>query len=235
MMTEQIGVRDLTLAGLAHRCAQETERFFQKVAYDARYCFELFRRAIEERNQRAWDLLYRQYRTLVVGWARRHPAFVDSGEEAQYFVNRAFEKMWSAMSPEKFTQFGNLKSVLRYLQMCVHSAVIDQTRSTEPPTTDTPPEETVGDEREPEETAEEQVLERLSRRRVWREVDARLKDEQERKVVYGSFVLGLKPSRLYEHYSGSFHDVNEIYRVKENVMARFRRDTELQEFLRENA
>ena len=49
-------------------------------------------------------------------------------EEPQYFANRAFEKMWGVLSPQKFGQFPNLKSLLRYLQMCVHSVIVDYAR-----------------------------------------------------------------------------------------------------------
>ena len=60
----------------------------------------------------------------------RHAAYAASGEEADYFINRAFEKMWLALSPERFGGFPDLKSLLRYLQMCVHSAVYDVVRKT---------------------------------------------------------------------------------------------------------
>ena len=62
---------------------------------------------------------------------QRHAAFPASGEEAQYFVNRAFDKLWTAMTPQKFERFPDLKSLLRYLQMCVHSAIIDHVRVAE--------------------------------------------------------------------------------------------------------
>ena len=45
-----------TIAGLAHRCRQETDLFFRRLENDERYCFELFRRAIETKNEQAWNL-----------------------------------------------------------------------------------------------------------------------------------------------------------------------------------
>ena len=130
-MSHQTELQLLTLAGIAHRCAQETELFFQRQRYDPRYCFELFRRAIVHCNQRAWEIAYAQYRSLVAGWVERHSAFSTSGEEVQHFVNRAFEKMWVALTPDKFNNFSDLKSLLRYLQMCVHSVILDQVRVAE--------------------------------------------------------------------------------------------------------
>ena len=58
-------------------------------------------------------------------------------------------------------------------------------------------------------------------------LSARLRDEKERRVIYGSFVLALKPRALYEQFRALFSDVDEIYRVKQNVLARLRHDPEL--------
>src|SRR5688572_16981463 len=111
----------LRLGSVARRCAQESELFFRREPNDPRFCFELLRRAILEHNQDAWEMSYSQYRTLVSGWITRHPGFTDSGEESGYFVNAAFDKFWSAITPDKFALFADLRAVLRYLQMCVHS------------------------------------------------------------------------------------------------------------------
>lgn len=231
-MSQQASLQALTLSGIVHHCSQETEKFFQRVSYDPRYCFELFRRAIQDQSQRAWDYVYRQYRSIVAGWVRRHESFRGSGEQVQYFINRAFEKMWSAMSPEKFQQFSNLKAVLRYLQMCVHSAIIDEVRSSGPVIADTDDDLLTYYDAGETSAAEDDALDKLYQEKVWQEIEARLNDEKERVVVYGSYVLALKPSRLYEQFPDTFDDVNDVYRVKENVLARFRRDAGLQHILK---
>lgn len=232
-MSQADNVKLLTLAGVAHRCARETERFFRSQNYDPHYCFELFRRAILHHNERAWALVYEQYRPLVAGWVERHSAFEASGEESQYFVNRAFEKMWSAISPDSFGRFPDLKSLLRYLQMCVHSAVVDEVRSSEAPTVDVEDDALAALSRSADAGIEKQALTRALREDFWQRIDERLNDEKERLVVRGSYVLGLKPRELYADYQTTFEDVTEIYRIKQNVMDRFRRDRELQEWLGE--
>lgn len=234
-MIDPMELEPLTLAGVAHHCAQETERFFHRQQHDPRYCFELFRRAIIDRSQRAWELVYRQYRPLVAGWVERHSAFASSGEEIQYFVNRAFEKMWSALPAEKFERFPNLKSLLRYLQMCVHSVILDQVRNTEQVVLSPEPEVLAAGGQATAPGVERQALSQLEQQAFWQEINTRLNSDQERRVVYGSFVLGLKPRQLYAHYPDVFRNVQEIYRVKENVLARLRRDDELKELLEADA
>jgi DNA-directed RNA polymerase specialized sigma24 family protein len=227
-MTHQMNLQSLTLAGIVHRCTQETERFFRRQGHDPRFCFELFRRAIVDRSQHAWAQVYTQYRPLVAGWVERHSAFTSSGEEVQYFVNRAFEKMWSALTPAKFTKFPNLKSLLRYLQMCVHSAILDQVRRMELAVVDIQDELVMGQAGQV--PGGDDALARIHRQELWSEISRRLHDEQERSVVYGSFVLGLKPREIVAQFGDQFGDVREVYRAKENVLARLRRDVELSRF-----
>ena len=234
-MSDRTDVRLLTLTGIAHRCAQETELFFQRQRYDPRYCFELFRRAIVHCNQRAWEIAYAQYRSLVAGWVERHSAFSTSGEEVQHFVNRAFEKMWVALTPDKFNNFSDLKSLLRYLQMCVHSVILDQVRVAEQSGMDIQDELLAAEDETENPAVETQALDRVHRQGFWREINARLRNEKECQVVYGSFVLAMKPREIYAQFQEAFRDVNEVYRVKENVLARLRRDAEIRKLLGKDA
>jgi len=228
-------VRLLTIVGLVHRCAQETELFFQRKPYDPRYCFELFRRAIVGRNQQAWESIYGQYLRLVTGWVQRHPLHATSGEEAQFFANSAFEKMWTALTPEKFERFPDLKSVLRYLQMCVHSAIVDYVRQAAYTTEEFSADLSPLDDQDSGADLEAQVLGQVNNEEFWRLISERLNDDKERRVVYGCFILDLKPRELHAQSGRMFADVSEIYRVKQNVLTRLRRDPALAKFLLEDA
>lgn len=225
----QTEIQSLTLAGVRHRCAQETERFFARKEHDPRFCFELFRRAILQRNDLAWECVYAQYRSLVVRWLERHPALPMSGEEAQFFLNRAFEKMWRGLTPEKFAMFEDLKSILRYLQMCAHSVVIDFLRRKEQKvlldSVDEAEQMLVS-----EETAvEDQITNELEKQKLWDWLEDQFNDEKERLAIYGIFVLGLKPAEVVGEYGRVFQNVKEVYRAKENVVARLRRSQEFKQ------
>ncbi len=234
-MAHERSMKLLSLGSISQRCAQETDLFFRRQDYDPRYCFELFRRAILHNNERAWEFVFHQYRPLVTSWVKRHSAFSSTGEEVQYFVNRAFERMWSALTPEKFDRFSNLKAVLSYLQLCVHSAIIDAVRLAGPTTVDIDQKPTVIRGGTPGSSIEALALQRAQNEELWRLIGERMGDEKERLVVYGSFVLALKPRQLHSQFQGSFESVQEIYRIKQNVLARLRRDRALKEFLGDGA
>jgi len=215
-------MRSLSLASVAHRCRQESERYFRRQANDSTYCYELFRRAILERSDAAWALIYEQYTPQVAGWIKSHNSYASSGEEVSYFVNRAFEKMWSAIQPEKFPRFPDLKSLLRYLQLCVQSVVIDHVRAEEFTTLEEPAIVLEG--------VEVPILNALQRQAFWQQIQRRLHDAREQQLLYYRYGLGLKPRQLCEHFPEEFPDVNEVYGMTQNILARLRRDEELRQF-----
>jgi DNA-directed RNA polymerase specialized sigma24 family protein len=230
-MAQETDLQALTLSGLAQRCARETELFFARCRHDPRYCFEIFRRAVVEGCQQAWAQVYAQYSPLVTNWVHRHIHYPDCGEETPFLVNRAFEKMWAAMTSAKFSRFPDLKSVLRYLQMCAHSVVIDELRKSVALAANIDAETLPSSGSPNGRSVDDHALTMLHYNDFWDAIGERLHNEKERYVVYGSYILGLKPRQLIEEYRYTFHDVREIYRIKENVLARLRRDAELKDFL----
>jgi DNA-directed RNA polymerase specialized sigma24 family protein len=229
-MTSSRQLRLLDVDRLADECAEQTARFFSRTEHDTGYCFELFRRAIVGRNSYAWEKIYRIYQPLVASWVSRHSAMGTAGEEVDYFVNGAFDKIWSAVKAEKFSQFQDLASLLRYLQTCVHSVVVDHTRSNQIGTTDVekwsnrvPPDSPL---------IEQYVTDQLERLRLWQMVVSLSKDEKEIVVLRCSFVYDLKPSEIYAAYPDLFKNLEELYRVKRNLLNRLRRNPTIRQFLR---
>jgi hypothetical protein len=226
----QVDIQTVPLSGISQRCAQESDRFFNRQAYNPRFCYELFRRAILARNEEAWARIYAQYQRLVSHWVERNAAFAASGEDVVYFVNRAFEKMWLGITPEKFETFPNLKSILRYLQMCVHSVLVDFVRQKEYKLVLESVED-VGYLVGTEETAvEDQIAAQLDKVELWAWLKQQLNDEKEYCVVYGMFILALKPREMLTQYPTVFEDVKDVYRVKENLVVRLRRSDEFRQF-----
>jgi hypothetical protein len=212
----------LPLSVVANGCSQESQRFLQRTAHDPTFCYDLFRRAIVERNQRAWDRVYAQYveeTPIVRRWVERHGLFAATGEDAAFFVNRAFEKMWGAVSPEKFAAFPDLTSLMRYLKLCVNSVISDYARQMHPPDV-TLQESDPSPDRNPHQ-------DRVERQELWQLIESRLNSDQERTAIYCRYDLGMKPSEITTQYPQLFADVQEVYRVLQNVLNRLRRDHEL--------
>jgi hypothetical protein len=182
-----------------------------------------------ERAEDAWGMLYAHYYTLVQHWVEHTPAFRLSQEDADYFVNRAFEKMWCALKAEKFSQFAELQAVLRYLRMCTTSVVIDEARMAQK-------KQLTGLEMLDKVTSQVDSRADLGQTQVvdqqllWQSVRAALPNEQEYQLIYHRFVLDQKPGQIVQECPESFASVQEIYRTLQNVLARLRRNTNLQEW-----
>ena len=224
-MVDTIDPLHLELSLLMRRCLAESDRFYRGRSHDTRFAYELFRRAIVEHNEVAWEHIYAHYSSLVESWVRRSGAFAGSGESSEFFVGAAFTKFWRAMSPERFATFPALAALLQYLQLCTSSVVIDSVRSqswSEMVSDDALP---IG--QLPQAAADEQALERVERIEFWNTINDLLNDDAERAVVVGSFVLGLKPGEIYSDRPDLFENVGAVYNIKRNVLTRLSRNGEL--------
>lgn len=224
-----LALAQMDLSTLVKRCAVESERFYRGQQHDTCYSYELFRRALVERDEPAWEQLYQHYSGLVEGWIRRSGAFSSSGESSEYFVVGAFTKFWRALTPERFASFPTLASLLQYLQLCATSVVIDSVRAQS--WSEMLPEETIAPNHGPQTSPDEEAMSRVDREEFWHFIDEQLNGETERVVVYCSFVLGLTPRAIYAKRSELFSSVNDVYNVKRNVLGRLSRNQQLRQMV----
>jgi DNA-directed RNA polymerase specialized sigma24 family protein len=127
-MPYETSPQHMSVEDLAQKCAQETQHFRWNQASDTQYCFELFRRAIANHDQVAWDKVITLYQWQVERWVRRYPDFQPSRDDEQDFVFEAFERFWKYFTPDKLNKSKNLAAVLSYLHMCVNGSVLDHRR-----------------------------------------------------------------------------------------------------------
>src|SRR5258707_6456404 len=114
---------DLPLSQVIRNCQEQTLNYIHKRISDTKYCFELFRRALAERNNDALNAVYEIYRSLVEGWAGRHPMLALTNETAEYFALAAFRSFQFAIRPERLSNFADVPQILRYLATCVDTSI----------------------------------------------------------------------------------------------------------------
>lgn len=215
----------MELSTLARRALSESQHFYRHEAYDPQFAYELFRRALVERDESAWSYLFDQYAPLVEHWVRRSGAFAISGESSEFFVSAAFTRFWKAIPAQRFASFPNLASLLNYLRRCATCVVIDTARAQS--CADIIPDEYVNWNDQRLGHADEEATERVSREEFWKLVDGMLQNETERIVVRSSFILGMKPAEIFARHSGCFASIEEVYTLKRALLARMRKSPEL--------
>jgi hypothetical protein len=222
----------LSITELARCCSEETTKFLKQNISNDRYCLELFRRAITKRDDDAWICIYQQYSPLVLTWVNQHqsatPLLGQDGSAP--LVNAAFAKFSQALTPAKMDNFDSLAAVLKYLKMCVHSVVADEVRARQArqyeealemmehePATDDPA---------------DSVISNLSAQGLWQVIQEELNGEDERVLIYLAYIHGMKPSEISSQNRRLFPTVDDVYRIKRNVLERLRRNRRLQTMFR---
>ena len=218
----------LDLPALLRHSLAESERFYRGIAHDTRFAHEIFRRAIVEQSDLAWEFIYTHYGPLVESWVRRSGAFASSGESSEYFVGAAFTKFWRAIA-ERFDQFPTLASLLHYLQLCAGSVVIDSVRAQS--WAEMLPEEAIPAGLAPQTAPDEEAMKRVHCEEFWSYINTQLNNEAERVVVFRSFVLGMKPCDIFNDRKDLFQSISDVYNVKRNVLGRLSRNPELRSML----
>ncbi len=223
MQPGQISVQELL-----SRCSEETSKFLQQRVSDERFCMELFRRAIVQRDDESWTALYQQYASLVLTWVTQHQgaALLLNQEGGAALVNAAFAKFSQALTPEKMDKFDSLAALLRYLKLCVHSVVADELRARQWYQY----EETLDAiEHEPASTdPADDIVASLSALYLWQIIQEELNGDGERTLMYLAYVQGMKPGEICQRHRQLFPAVDDVYRVKRNVLERLRRNRRLQ-------
>lgn len=232
-MSDENELQHMAVGDLATRCAQETDLYYNRKEFDTRYCFELFRRAIKNKDGQSWEALILQYQPLVARWVEkwmdRYPDFSAFNEESQDFVAQAFERFWVSYTPAKFENAQrSLPAVLKYLQMCVNGALTDTWRKLRRLQIEKESREEEQELSEPEPMPED----RLQSEEFWQLIQRKAKDSKEYKVVYAYFYMDLSPREILAEYQNEFKDIKEIYQHKANFMERLERDVEFKEFVR---
>jgi DNA-directed RNA polymerase specialized sigma24 family protein len=192
------------------------------------FALELITRAIRDSDQAAWSHLVERYRGLVLAQVRRTPSLIHA-ENEEYWVHRAFQRFWFAVSADRLPQFTTSRAVLKYLSLCAHSVVMDELRSRKRSRcegwTETAEETPAGG------LHQNVAFDQVMAGELWEVVADELLDESERLVAYLSLVRDMKPSQIAERLPERFRSVDEVYAIKRNALDRLRRSARVRQYV----
>ena len=188
-------------------------------------CYDLFRRAIEQRDADAWADIGRNYRGLLAAWAAQSSARGLIAEQPEDIADQAFARAWAALSSAQFSAFPHIASLLAYLRTCVRATVIDHAREQAGQLRAVQSIECAGVSAAPEQA----VLEELDRTELWRLILNMTSNHQEQIIVRECLIYALPPRAIQARHPEMFADVLQVYRVKRNLINRFQRNRDLQQ------
>jgi hypothetical protein len=184
--------------------------------------YELFRRAILERDDAAWAAIHARYRALLISWVYHSTSRIYAGEWCDDLADQALARAWVALTPARFADFPTLPRLLGYLHTCVMTTVIDNGRAR------ASSERTLNKlEVGAVATPEQIVLAEVEREELWRVVSALATTRAEQVVLVESLAYGFPPRTILARHPQLFADVAAVYSAKRNLFARLQRNRDL--------
>ncbi len=198
-------------------------------------CLELFRRAFEDQDDYAWELLYARYQPLIGKWVNG-----PEDEKAQR-IQETFVRFWKSLRTSTFEiRFSSIKGVKSYLYITANSVKLDHGRRTQRDKRLCSLEENWEDclEDDNGETLKEndflsyllkeeqldptatEALNHIIQQSLYDYILSQLKDPQEELLFRLSFHEGLPPQKIAARYPQEFENVANVYKIKERLLKR---------------
>jgi hypothetical protein len=216
----------LTIPELIEEARRETALFQRYQATESRCAYELWRRAIVLRDDWAWSAVYGLYAPVVRAWILlRAPT---AGEDLEALVNQAFARFAHAMTERKWRNFASVGALLGYLKCCAQSAATDYHRwqPRQHDALDSLPSACEPLVKDCADTA----MERQAAQELWRLVSCEAPAQEEQLVLLLVVAQGISPRAVQQRYPTVFPSVQDIYRIRRNVIERLQRNKELRQF-----
>ena len=212
--------KNMRLSALADRCMSEINNYRRGEASSDQYCLEIFRRAMQEHDGAAWDLLVGRFKEFLLAAFRRHPGSEAASrlDKPENYVDWAFERFWVAVHDQQVT-FTSLGAALRFLRLCLNSAILDMLRSDARRNEMPFP--------EPGFAGEPAVEDQDEGSELWEVIRDMLPSERERRLAFLLYQCNLKPREIVRLRPREFPDVNEVHRMKRNIVDRLARSADL--------
>jgi DNA-directed RNA polymerase specialized sigma24 family protein len=210
---------DLPVSDLARDCAQQTSRRHTPPR-ELDPCYKLFRQACVSQCEDAWQAIIVQYRRLVLYWLGQYG---DDDNCQEVFLR--FWKGQQTNDPPFTIRFENTSAIVGFLKSCAVTTRIECWQ------------------KEDRRREVKKMLRGVAQRDLvhapsYRDdvgldfkslILSKLKNDQERFLFELMYYYNLKPRDIQAERPDVFPDMRTVYRVKENLLKRLRRDAELQE------
>ena len=209
----------LSVSALVEQCRREIQTHRRGETISNMYGLELLDRAIVQGDQVAWVGVQQCLGEIVRGWLRRHPnrEVACCWESEENYVAMAFERFWWATTRQQMV-FKTFAGVLVYLRASLQGAILDTLRAYSRPKEVPLP--------LPGEPWEPKVEDQADSSEVREILQSLLPNPREQRLAYLLYHCGLKPREIVHFCPQEWNDVQEIYRLRRNIMERALRNVD---------
>lgn len=216
---------EYALQQLADECQQQNQAFKRAGRSDTAACLQLFRHALEDKMEAAWNFIYACYSGYLTTIVRRYrqPGWCD--EDAEDLVQQTLLKFSQSASYKP-----HLPMIISYLKQCAQSVVIDCHRRTRlrPLSLDEFEEEGVYIA-PTEEDITDGVHDIIEQDQMWGIIMELTNSNIEKIVVFYSLHQGLKPRYIAKIFPDLFDSPAQVSRIRDNFMKRLKKQKNILE------
>ncbi len=177
---------------------------------------ELLRRAIAHSDQDAWTGFQQCLEETVLTWLHEHPSREAAcrGLCEKHVVVQAFERFRRAAVQAQMA-FETLAGILVYLQASLNGVILDTLRTLSRPK--------AVSLLVPGLAGEPRMEDQMDSNEIWEVLQTLLPSARERRLAYLLYHCGLGPREILQCYPQGWSDVQEIYRLRRNILERLLR------------
>lgn len=206
---------------LARRCQQETDTYHRIGSSDPFPCLTLFRLALEENREDAWNKIVELY---AVELRRRCYKYASWNyliqEDQDDIVFETFERL-AEQNRKKPLQISSLEGVLKYLYLCLSTVILLHKRAREKHHFVVGGLHYVTDMLEPDPT--DGVAHDMAAQEIWQQVKSCCDNSCEEQVMHHWLSQNDTAAEIVQDLSACHLTVVKVYQIVEKVLRRYRK------------
>ena len=214
-------LHNMNISALAEGTVKEIQKYKHWESSNEAYSLELLNRALKQKDSLAWEAVQLCFTDMMYQWLYCHPLqkVAYRFESKENYIVQGFARFWQAAANNEHITFPTLGAALKYMRISLHGAIVDTLRTyarsniVALPADDEPGMFSYEDEYD---TGE-----------LWQTIHHLLTDERQYRLAYLLYHCGLKPREIVQFCGQEFDDVQEIYRLRRNIVDRLRRNADL--------
>ncbi len=205
----------LSISALVEKCRQEIQAYRRGKPSNGAYGLELLHRAIMQGDQDAWNGVQQSFGESVRVWLHGHPRREAASrlESEETYMAQAFERFRQAAVQQQIA-FQTLSGAGVYLRASLHGVIVDRLRTSSLPREAPCPV-----------PGEPRLKNQIDSNAAWEALQALQLSEREQRLAYLLYHCGLGPREIVRLCPQDWSDVQEIYRLRCNILQRVLRNT----------
>jgi len=218
-------LKELSLKELKEKCREQTQNFHKGEEHNTSFCFEIFRRAFEEKCDTSIGIIYNIYKPLIYHWVKNHKYFYDINIPADEIVLDSMSHFIFALRRYPFSNFTSLGALLSYWRKCVHSVILMERRKNERKTINLDDVHNLAEETDYEK--------KMIVTEIWERIKETLSDSKDILLSRLIFIYNMKPRHIAEEYPEIWKEPNDVRVNQQKIKRHLRNDEKLRHLLKE--